>query len=96
MTFRFASVAHLEIRAALEYYERQQAGLGARFLDEVESAISRILAMPQAWRPLSARTRRCLLHGFPFGIVYQIRGEEILAVSLMDLRRDPDSWQHLL
>jgi len=96
MTFRLTSAAHRELREALEFYESQQAGLGIRFLDEIDSAINRILAMPQAWRPLSPRTRRCMLHGFPYGVIYQIRRDEILVTSVMDLRRDPASWRDLL
>jgi hypothetical protein len=31
-----------------------------------------------------------------FHLVYQIRKEEILIVSVMDLRRDPLSWEDLI
>jgi hypothetical protein len=96
MTYRFTSVALNELRTSVQDYESKQTGLGHRFLSEIEGAITRIRMAPQAWRKLSARTRRCLLHRFPFGIMYQVRGEEILVVSVMDLRRDPRSWkQHL-
>jgi plasmid stabilization system protein ParE len=96
MTFRFTSAAHREVAEALNYYERQQIGLGVKFLDELEASIARVLAMPEAWRALSPRTRRCLFHRFPHGIVYQIRGDEILILSVMDLRRDPASWKELI
>ncbi len=96
MTYRFTSAANREIRKELLYYERQAPGLGQKFLDEIESAIARVLAMPHAWKQISPRTRRCLLHKFPFGLIYQIRNDEILIVSVMDLRRNPASWKHLL
>jgi plasmid stabilization system protein ParE len=96
MTFRFSSAAHTEISSALEYYEEQEKGLGLKFLNELEAAIGRVVAMPHAWKALSPRTRRCLLHRFPFGVIYQIMGDEILIVAVMDLRRDPESWRNLL
>ena len=96
MTYRLTSSANWELEEAVNYYEEAQRGLGAKFLDETEATIKRILAMPEAWKPLSRRTRRCLLHRFSFAIIYQIRGEEILIVSLMDLRRNPKSTRDLL
>jgi len=56
MTYRFTSAASIEVQSALLYYEESQTGLGAKFLDELEAAINRILAMPHAWKLLSRRT----------------------------------------
>ncbi len=93
MTYRYTSAALNELRDALVAYERKEPGLGGRFLAEVDSAIARILMAPEAWRRLFARTRRCLVHRLTFGVLHQIRGGEILVVSVMDLRRDPVSWR---
>ena len=93
MTHRFLSPALRELAKAAEYYESEQRGLGADFLREVDTAIARILRNPEAWMRLSPNTRRCRTHRFPFGIIYQIRGDTILVVSVMDLRRHPDSWR---
>ena len=96
MNARFTSSAETELREAAAFYEGAENGLGARFLDEVETAVARILANPEAWAPMSPRTRRCRTRRFPFGLFYQIRTDEILIVSVMDLRRDPRSWEHCL
>jgi plasmid stabilization system protein ParE len=94
--YRFTSAALSELKEALAYYEREQAGLGLRFLDEIDSALNRILDFPHAWHRVSARSRRCRTHRFPFGLLYQIRTEEILITAVMDLRRDPRRWQGLM
>jgi len=96
MNARFTSAAESELKEATEFYESAENGLGARFLDEVEAAVERIKAQPLAWAPLSPRTRRCRTHRFPYGVLYQVRSDEILIVSVMDLRRDPKRWQHHL
>jgi plasmid stabilization system protein ParE len=93
---RFLSTAERELQQAVEFYESAENGLGARFLDEVEAAVARITAQPEAWTPLSSRTRRCRTHRFPFGLFYQIKPEEILILSVMDLRRDPKGWEQYL
>jgi plasmid stabilization system protein ParE len=96
MTYRFTSAALSELRESTLQYEAKEEGLGARFLAEVGGAVGRILAAPEAWRRLSPRTRRCLTHRFPYGVLYQIRQDEILIVSVMDLRRNPVSWRKYL
>jgi toxin ParE1/3/4 len=93
---RFTSVAERELQEALEFYEAAENGLGARFLDEVEAAAARITTHPEAWTRMSPRTRRCRTSRFPYGLFYQIRHDEILIVSVMDLRRDPKSWEKYL
>ncbi len=96
MTHRFLSPALRELAEAAEYYESQQPGLGAEFLHEVETAIMRIQLHPEAWMLMSPNTRRCRTHRFPHGVIYQIRDDELLIVSVMDLRRHPDSWRNNL
>ncbi len=96
MTHRFLSPALRELTEATEYYEKQQPGLGADFLHEVETAIIRIQLHPAAWMLMSQNTRRCRTHRFPHGVIYQIRDDELLIVSVMDLRRHPDSWRNNL
>ncbi|HEV7796568.1 MAG TPA: type II toxin-antitoxin system RelE/ParE family toxin [Pyrinomonadaceae bacterium] len=94
--YRFTSSALAELKQATLHYEAKENGLGGILLDGVDATVARILINPAAWHPLSPRTRRCRTHRFPSGLIYQIRPDEILIVSVMDLRRDPTSWKHLL
>lgn len=96
MKAHFLSTAEAELAEALSYYSAEAPGLGARFLAEVETAVSLIEMHPLAWMPLSPRTRRCRVQHFPFGLFYQVRAEEIIIVSVMDLRRDPKRWEQFL
>jgi plasmid stabilization system protein ParE len=93
---QFTSSAETELQEAVAFYEAAENGLGARFLDEVEAVVARILAHPEAWTQMSRRTRRCRTHRFPYGLFYPIRSDEILIVSVMDLRRDPKRWEQYL
>lgn len=93
--YRFTSAALKELTGATLYYEQRENGLGSAFLEEVEATLDRILKHPTAWQQLSLRTRRCRTHRFPFGLIYQIRSDEILITSVTDLRRDPASWRVL-
>ena len=94
--YRFTSAALSELREATLYYEQQEKGFGVKFLDEIDDAVDRIRRFPYAWHPVSARSRRCRMHRFPFGLLYQVRRDEILITAVMDLRRDPRRWKELL
>ena len=96
MKVRFASTAELELKEAMDFYESARTGLGAEFLAEVEATTNLIESFPLAWTSLSPRTRRCRTHRFPYGLFYQVRSDEILIVSVMDLRRDPKRWEQFL
>lgn len=96
MKARFLSTAEVELAAAITYYAGEESGLGSRFLLEVEATVRLIEAHPLAWMPLSPRARRCRVKHFPYGLIYQVRTEEILIVSVMDLRRDPKRWEEFL
>jgi hypothetical protein len=85
--------AEAEFREAVEYCNRQSEGLGCEFAAEVRRAMARTMRFPGAWAVLSARTRRCRTNPFPCGVVYQERGDMILDVAVMRLRRRPDTWR---
>ena len=96
MKARFTSVAELELSEAMLNYEAARQGLGASFLRAVQAATHLIELHPQAWTPVSPRTRRIRTHRFPFGLFYQIRSDELLIVAVMDLRRNPKRWERYL
>ena len=92
MKVEFLETARAELHEAIAYYDSKTEGLGTAFAEEVQRALQLIVDFPRAWTPLSTRTRRCLTKRFPYGIIYQIRGETILVVCVMHLKRDPISW----
>jgi len=96
MTYNFLPPAQAELEEAVDYYNDQQPGLGDEFAEEIRRTIHRILAHPEAWAKLSRRTRRCRTNKFPYGIIYQIRGDSILVVAVMHLHRKPSYWKDRL
>jgi plasmid stabilization system protein ParE len=96
MKYSFHPEAEAEFIAAIDYYESRQAGLGSDFAIEVHSAIENILSFPQAWPALEDDIRRCLIHRFPYGVVYSQDEELIFILAVMHLHREPDYWKDRL
>ena len=92
MNYSYHPDARHEASASVAYYAAIDPQLGADFLAQLENSIARILSAPEAWTKQVAGTRRCLLHRFPYGVVYRIRLESIEIVSVMHLHRKPDYW----
>jgi plasmid stabilization system protein ParE len=96
MAVKFLVPAQAELVEATAFYDSQKSGLGSEFKEEVKRAIERILQYPEAWPLLSSRTRRCRTKKFPYGIIYQIRGNDLLIVAVMHFHRDPQTWRSRL
>ena len=90
------SCAEAEFAEAVDYYNGQCPGLGYEFAAEVQRTFERIRNHPTAWPAFSTRARRSLTDRFPFGVLYQIRGDNILIGGIMHLKRDPRRWRDRL
>ena len=92
MNYSFHPEAKEEFFKTINYFEKCQKGLGLSFSKEVFSTIQRIIHFPSAWSKFSKNTRRCLTNRFPYGVIYQIKGEEAIIIAVMQLNRKPGYW----
>ena len=93
MRVRFLSPAEEELAEAATYYQSLSPRLGVTFVEEIGATVDRILLHPTAWTRVSEHHRRCLTRRFPFGLIYTVGDDEIVVVSVMNLRRKPSSWK---
>ena len=92
MKYSFHESAEKEFFNSIEYYEKNQPGLGLRFAEEVNDSIKRICAYPYAWAKIDSKTRRCLTNRFPYGVLYRIVKNRVQIMAIMHLHRKPDYW----
>ena len=88
----FSKFAKLELEDAVHYYELEYSGLGRRFKEEVGVAAMRIADHPQAWSIERGDVRKCLLHKFPYKLLYSIEEGHIFVLAVAHQHRRPDYW----
>jgi plasmid stabilization system protein ParE len=92
MRIVFSRLARQELDDAVRYYELQRPRLGARFKEEAKKAALRITDYPEAWSIERGEVRKCLLHNFPYKLLYSVEEDHIFIVAVAHLHRQPDYW----
>lgn len=96
MRFLFHPKAEEEFIEAIAYYESCEPGLGLDFSREVYAAIQNVTGFPALWPKVDDDIHRCLVHRFPYGVLYSIEPDGVFILAVMHLHRDPDYWKSRL
>lgn len=90
--------AEADINEACAWYDARAVGLGDRFLDAVEAALTAVRESPQRLpekhREEDLSIRRALVAGFPYGVFFigDEAADETSVIACMHARRDPRRW----
>ncbi len=93
MKARFHRLARRELKSAVEYYNREEAGLGDRFGTTIRNAVDELRADPQRWPVFEWRIRRYVVRKFPSVLLYAESGGSILVAAVMHTSRRPGYWK---
>lgn len=88
----FSALASHELDDAANYLELEFYGLGFKFRAEVKSAAERIARHPMAWSVERGEIRKCLLHKFPYNLLYSIEPDHIFIIAVAHQHRKPEYW----
>ena len=92
MTFRFLAPAQAELLEAISYYSSIGTELGLSFEAAVANAVRSAVAHPERGAPRSKSTRRWLVKGFPYGVIYRESKDELVVVAVAHERKQPEFW----
>jgi toxin ParE1/3/4 len=81
------------IDGALFYAREGNAELGLAFVAEFERALGLLCDHPRLGPVWRGTTRRFLLQRFPYGIIYQVKSDEIRVIALAHQSRRPEYWR---
>jgi plasmid stabilization system protein ParE len=85
--------AGLDIEGATLWYEGRQAGLGSRFLGELDRVLERVQRHPMQFPELEPGVRRAVLRRFPYGLYFTDEADRVTVLAVLHLRRHPDAWR---
>jgi len=89
---RYLSPAIKEMMAVAEFYESKTKNLGIEFLLELQEVTKSISESPLLGLCIKEDIHRRLLSRFPYALLYRIDTDEIIILTVMHLRRNPDYW----
>lgn len=95
MKLRILSLAYRDLEAGRDFYEMQQEGLGAYFLDTLFSDIESLLLYAGLHIQIFGYYR-ALSKRFPYAIYYKVDGGIIEIWRVLDCRHNPAINRHAL
>jgi toxin ParE1/3/4 len=85
--------ARAEFDAAVDWYEQQNAGLGTKFVDQVQAVFDRISATPELHAKIYREVRRALVRRFPYSVYYRIKADRVVVLAVFHNKRNPNIWK---
>jgi plasmid stabilization system protein ParE len=92
MKIIYSFYAKQELLDAVYFYNLEYQGLGDKFKQEIYIASLRIANFPSAWSVERDDIRKCILHKFPYKILYSIEKDHIFIIAIAHQHRKPDYW----
>lgn len=91
MPVQILASAEQDLLDGHDFYEAQQESLGAYFLDSLFSDIDSLMLYAGIHPKHAENFYRMLAKRFPFAIYYDVQGEVITVVAVLDCRQNPAS-----
>jgi plasmid stabilization system protein ParE len=88
----FHEAAEIKLAEAAAFYERECPGLGAAFLDEVQTALTALAQFPEGSPLLRGRIRRKVLLRFPYSLMYSVHAGQLRILAVAHEKRRPFYW----
>ena len=94
--YRFLDEADAEFQEQVRYYDKQVAGLGDRFIADVENIITHVRRYPQSGVRVSRNLRKRVLTVFRHDVLYVDALDEVIVVAVAPHSRRPGYWRDRL
>jgi plasmid stabilization system protein ParE len=94
MRLAFSAVAQADIDAAASWYEMYASSrLQQRLMTQIDRAFMRLLEQPLMGAPGVAGTRKWVITGFPYLVIYRVDGDTLQVLAFRHRKRRPGLWQ---
>lgn len=89
----FRKEAEKDIEVIYQWYESKRDGLGEKFLDCLDEAVSRLRINSKIYPIVNKNVRRAFTERFPYGIFYIENEKSVIVIAVMHARKNPTTWQ---
>ena len=79
--------------AAFAWYYSRGSALASDFEREIERAIRLISQNPLRWPRFDEQRRRLIIRKFPYAIIYEPYGEQVIILAVAHGKRKPYYWR---
>jgi plasmid stabilization system protein ParE len=90
---RIQSRAQQEINEAFDWYFERNPKAADAFLTEIVASLAQIVSQPQLYPAFTKNTRRRVLQGFPYSVIFQEKDDAILVVAVAHAKLRPGYWR---
>ena len=95
---RLEPEAEAEIGSSMEWYERECAGLGTEFLDEIHQSLDALREPCPQCGPVPGVSpdlgvRRLIVKRFPYAVVFVEEPGAVRVIAVAHARRRPGYWR---
>lgn len=95
MRIEYHPAIEAELAEIRDCYNERSQDLGKEFVNEFESQVLRIAAMPTRWMVVRGDMRRSLMRRFPYLIVFRIVNDSVIRITVIKHeRRHPSYGMH--
>lgn len=92
MDIEYHPLFSLDLVEAASFLERQEVGLGRRFIDLVETACRKAQADPQQFRYIENPVRRVLVKPFKYAVHFEQVDEKLYFYGVFHQAMNPTRW----
>jgi plasmid stabilization system protein ParE len=92
-TFRLHSLAKHELIEAIDWYEQERKGRGAKFFIAYLNTIKILIANPLSFPIDFNSVRKIHFIKFPYTIYYEVYDNEVFIYSIFHQKRNPEAWK---
>jgi len=90
---RIQSQAQQEINEAFDWYFKRSPEAADAFLTGIGASLAQIASHPQLYPAYTKNTRRRILAGFPYSVIFQEKEDIVLIVAVAHAKRRPGYWR---
>jgi plasmid stabilization system protein ParE len=90
---RVLAPARREMYRAAVRYDAERRGVGDAFLDQIGTSMRAIREFPDAWPRTHGNIRRFIATRFPYGVLYEVKNDEIVILAIGHLKRGSRYWR---